>query len=173
MDLRPYIESLRHELTVAVEAGGDQAQAVAGRLLGSLESAVRLTLLNVLSNAADEITRSMAPGSVELRLSGVDPRFVVTPAPLEQSYEMEPGVENLPAPAVPIIDDSGGTARINLRLPDQLKARAEDAAAMEGLSVNAWLVRAVAAALESANGGAVHVTRRLSPRGDRHTGWAR
>ena len=39
------------------------------------------------------------------------------------------------------------TARINLRLPEQLKARVEEAAGRERLSVNAWLVRAAAAAL--------------------------
>ena len=41
-------------------------------------------------------------------------------------------------------------ARVNLRMPDQLKARAEQAAANERLSLNAWLVKAVAAALERA-----------------------
>ena len=39
-------------------------------------------------------------------------------------------------------------ARINLRMPDHLKSRIDRAAAGQGLSVNAWLVRAAAAALE-------------------------
>ena len=37
--------------------------------------------------------------------------------------------------------------RINLRLPGNLKALIEDAAAAGGLSVNAWIVRAAAAGL--------------------------
>jgi hypothetical protein len=147
MDLRPYLESLRYELVVAAEAGGDEARELAERLTSTLTSATRLALLNALSDAADEITRDLAPGSVEVRLRGVDPTFVVTPPPSEQYWE--DGAT--PAPVVPPVaphDDSGGTSRINVRLPDQLKQRVEEAAGREGLSVNAWLVRAAAAALE-------------------------
>ena len=77
MDLTPYVENLRRELAVAAEAGGDEARALAERLTAPLESAVRLTLLDALSAAADEITRELAPGSVELRLRGGEPEFVV------------------------------------------------------------------------------------------------
>ena len=35
-----------------------------------------------------------------------------------------------------------------MRLPDALKARAAEAAAAEGVSLNTWLVRTVAAAVE-------------------------
>jgi hypothetical protein len=41
------------------------------------------------------------------------------------------------------------SARISLRLPDSLKASVEKAAEREGISVNAWLVRAIARATES------------------------
>ena len=73
------------------------------------------------------------------------------------------------APAAPtrIEAEDGGTARINVRLPDALKARAEAAAGREGLSLNAWLVRAATAAVESED-------RRPRPRGSQHyTGWVR
>jgi len=43
--------------------------------------------------------------------------------------------------------EDGSVARISLRLPDALKTRAERAAAAEGLSLNAWLIRAVATGL--------------------------
>src|SRR6187200_2703074 len=103
MDLNPYVENLRHELAVAAEAGGDEARALAERLTAPLESAVRLTLLDALSAAADEITRELAPGSVELRLRSGEPEFVVTPSPADEAPEQAPDV---PPPA-----DEAATAR--------------------------------------------------------------
>ena len=77
MDLAPFVDHLRAELAVAAEAGGDESRALAERLTAPLESAIRLTLLNALSAAADEITQELAPGSVDVRLRGLDPDFVV------------------------------------------------------------------------------------------------
>ena len=141
MDLTPYVENLRHDLAVAADAGGDEARALAERLAAPLESSVRLMLLDALSAAADDITRELAPGSVELRLRSGEPDFVVTPAPVDEPEEPAPDA------ALPPDGDEGATARINLRLPEQLKAGVEQAAARERLSVNAWLVRAAAAGL--------------------------
>src|SRR4051812_13842065 len=116
MDLTPYAENLRRELAVAAEAGGEEARTLAERLAAPLDSAVRLMLLDALSAAAGEITRELAPGSVELRLRAGEPDFAVTmPAPVE------PGDEPVPAPP-PAEGDESATARINLRLPEQLKA---------------------------------------------------
>ena len=70
MDLGVYVENLRRELAVAADAGGDEARALAERLVAPLESSIRLTLLEALSAAADEITRDLAPGSVQVRLRG-------------------------------------------------------------------------------------------------------
>lgn len=160
MDLTPYVEKVRHELAIAADAGGADARQLAERLSAPLESAIRLTLLEALSAAADEITRELAPGSAELRLRGGEPEFVVT---TPDEPEDEPAV----APALDT--DDGATARINLRLPEQLKAAAEQAAARERMSVNAWLVRAVATTL-------AHDARPPRPRGVRagesFTGWA-
>src|SRR6478672_4282876 len=141
MDLTPYVENLRHELAVAADAGGDDARALAGRLTAPLESAVRLMLLDALSAAADEITRELAPGSVELRLRAGEPEFAVTPAPADAPDEPAPDA------SPPLEGDEGATARINLRLPEQLKAGVEQAASRERLSVNAWLVRVAAGAV--------------------------
>ncbi|WP_329338409.1 toxin-antitoxin system HicB family antitoxin [Streptomyces sp. NBC_00663] len=174
MDLTPYVDTLRRELAVAAEAGGDEARELAERLTAPLESATRLTMLNVLSAAMDEITRELAPGSVDVRLRGLDPDFVVTPPP---TYADSPAVEPFPTSAptptpapVPADGDEGGTARINLRLPAPLKARAEEAANREGLSVNAWLVRAVSAAVD---GGAQPRTAQKTRTGQNFTGWVR
>ena len=166
MDLTQYVENLRHELAVAADAGGEDARELAERLTAPLESAVRLMLLDALSAAADEITRELAPGAVELRLRSGEPEFVVTPAPSDEA--IEPALD-VAAPAPPE-GDEGATARINLRLPEQLKAGIEQAAGRERLSVNTWLVRAAAAAVASDD-------RRPRPRGGRigqgYTGWVR
>lgn len=146
MDLMPYVENLRHELAVAAATGGEEAGALAERLAAPLESAARLTLLNALSAAMDEVTSELAPGSVDVRLRGNDPEFVVTPPPFAPSEVRKPAPVPVPAP-LPADGDESATARVNFRLPAHLKARAEEAAGQEGLSVNAWLVRAVATAL--------------------------
>ncbi|MFD0315847.1 toxin-antitoxin system HicB family antitoxin [Streptomyces flavalbus] len=172
MDLTPYVDTLRRELAVAAEAGGEDARELAERLTAPLESATRLTLLNVLSAAMDEITRELAPGSVDVRLRGLDPDFVVTPPPAGASPVEAPvaPVEPFRTPPPPE-GDEGGTARVNLRLPAHLKARAEEAASREGLSVNAWLVRAVSAAVDG--GGQPRTTEKTRTIGQSFTGWVR
>lgn len=177
MDLTPYVERLRRELAVAAEAGGEEARALAERLTAPLESAVRLTLLEALSAATAEITRDLAPGSLHLRLSGRDPDFVVMLPPADLSMPEES------VPATPMDEaalpagDKGGTSRINLRLPDDVKVRVEEAAGRERISVNAWLVRAAAAALQPGRGAGpaagARTGHRGSSRGQSFTGWAR
>jgi hypothetical protein len=178
MDITRYVDLLQRELAVAAEAGGDEARALADRLTAPLESAIRLALLEALSDAAAEITRDLAPGSVHLRLRGRDPDFVVSSAPTGQVLEDAAPVvfaappDDTAAPG----GDKGGSSRINLRLPDDLKARVEEAAGRERLSVNGWLVRAAAAALESGPGpghGPGDAGHRGSSGGQRFTGWAR
>jgi hypothetical protein len=189
MDLTPYVDVLRRDLAAAAGAGGDEARALAERLAAPLESATRLVLLDALSEAAGEITRELAPGSVDVRLRGRDPEFVVTapPADTPAAEAPEPGrvrsaiagaIEvtmgvRPPASEAPSDADEGGTSRITLRLPDHLKARVDDAAARSGLSVNAWLVRAVAAALDPGDPGRGPDPVRGAQLGRRYTGWAR
>jgi len=177
MNLGSYVDTLRHELAVAAEAGGADARALAERLTAPLESTARLVLLEALSAAADEITRDLAPGSVDVRLRGRDPSFVVTRPPTDEPFDDRaddramPG-DTVPAPPVPAEADEGGTSRINLRLPDSLKIRIDEAAGRERLSLNAWLVRAAAAALEPDD--RERRSGRRSPRGgQRYTGWVR
>jgi hypothetical protein len=170
MDLTPYVSKLNADLAVAAEAGGEDARALAERLIAPLDSAVRLTLLEALSAAADEITRDLAPGSVELRLRGREPSFIVTPPPADDSF----GGSAPPAPAAlpTVVDaDDSAMARINVRLPEQLKARIEEAAAREKISVNIWLVRAAAAALDSTS--AHQPASRPRVGGQQFTGWVR
>jgi hypothetical protein len=145
MDLTTYVNNLGREFAALAEAGGEDARALVERLTGPLESAIRMTLLEALSAAADEITRDLAPGSVEIRLRGRDPNFVVTPPAGEASA---PAAGDAAEVAEPLLGEDGPAARINVRMPEQLKAAIEEAAAREGRSVNAWLARAAATALQ-------------------------
>jgi hypothetical protein len=184
MDLTSYVDALHRELVVAAEAGGDEARALAERLVAPLESATRLQLLEALSAAADEITSEMAPGSVEVRLRGRNPELVVVAPPSggpdDRGHDRggdpagDPGA-GVPLPPPPSGDQpegDEGTSRLTLRLPSHLKPRIDDAANRAGLSANAWLVRVVSAALQpddrsrSTRGGG-------TPFGGRHTGWVR
>jgi hypothetical protein len=171
MELTKHVHALREQLAVAAEAGGDEARALAARLTASLDAAVRLTLLEALTAAAEEITRELAPGSVELRLRGEGPEFVVTPPPAASGAAGD-GDDEPPPPADEAYAGEGNDARINLRLPEQLKARVEQAAERSGLSVNAWLVRAVAAVVERGGPGG-HRGRGFGGGGQRYSGWGR
>ncbi|MFB9685595.1 hypothetical protein [Amycolatopsis plumensis] len=161
MDLTPFVDSLRREFAVAAEAAGEDAVTLAERLASPLESAIRLTLLDALSAAADEITRDLAPGSVEVRLRRREAEFAVS---------LPTAPEPAPAEAPPPEADDGAVSRINLRLPDQLKQRIEEAASRDRLSINAWLVRAANTALGADASRPPH---RRSVFGEKYTGWVR
>ncbi len=142
MDLTDYVDALRRSLTTAAAAGTEQTRETA-RLLGdTIEPAVRLAVTDALSAMAAEITAAWDGGLVDIRLRGRDPEVVIVPAPDPEPAEPaeDPAGEG-------DVDDDGSMARISLRLPESVKSRAEAAAAAAGISLNAWLVRAVAAGL--------------------------
>ncbi|MFJ2742387.1 hypothetical protein ACIO3O_22300 [Streptomyces sp. NPDC087440] len=167
MDLTPYVETLRRELAVAAETGGAEARAMAEKLVAPLDAAARLTMLHVLSAAANEITRELAPGSVDVRMRGYDPDFVVTLPPADSGAPMSP---TTPYDSTAPGGDDGSTARVNLRLPAHLKTRTEEAAARSGLSLNAWLVRATAGALDAE--ARPRTAEKIPSMGNSFTGWA-
>jgi predicted HicB family RNase H-like nuclease len=140
MDLSPYLENLRRDLAAAAAPGGPEVTRAADLLAGSLEASVRLCLLEALSDATAEITAQLDSASVEVRLRGREADLVVAEAP------------QMAAPAAPppaAAADSGDLARVTLRLPEPLKEQVERAASADGVSVNAWLVRAITAALHA------------------------
>ncbi|MEJ7774402.1 MAG: hypothetical protein WKF72_06280 [Nocardioidaceae bacterium] len=143
MDLSPFADSLRRDLSQAAEAGGEDIRAAAERLALALDPAIRLTLLDVLSEAASEITNELDGTSVEVRLKGRQPVFVVTGhEPL--GHPEPPRAPEPPRPPEPAeeFDGEDPVARITLRLPESLKVRAEELAATRGQSLNTWLVNA-------------------------------
>jgi predicted transcriptional regulator len=162
MELGQYVNDLQRQLVDAAENGTDESRVAAERLVAGLDAAVRLVLLDVLSAAAGEITRDLAPGAVDVRLRGREVEFVVT------SPSAESESEERTAASVDL--DDASTSRTTLRLPDAIKARVDEAAAADGLSVNSWLVRAIAGALQPKQRRTAQRTLRT---GDNFAGWAR
>lgn len=136
MDLSPYLDSLRRDLAATAAPAGPDVSRAADLLAGSLDASVRLCLLEALSDAAAEITAKLGTTAVEVRLRGREADLVVTDVT---------GADTGAPP--PPVSESADVARITLRLPESLKEAVEAAASAESISVNAWLVRAIAAAV--------------------------
>ena len=155
MDITPYVERLRHDLTQASAAGDDRVRDAAERLALALDPSMRLALMEALSQAAAEITSEMRSGSVDVRLTGRELEFVVEhPAPAaaaSPSPTQSPGTDE--------DEDDGATARITLRLPESVKTRAEELAAKTGSSLNTWIVNVLRSATRE---GAINIDIDLS-----------
>jgi hypothetical protein len=143
MELSQYVEGLRRDLSTLTRFAPDEVVRLAEQLAEALDSSVRLTLLEVLTAAAAEITDRLDSAVIDVRLSGGEPQFVV------MTYERQQPPAPDPSPAA-----EEGTARVTLRLPEALKARVEASAGAAGVSVNTWLVQATARAVEQPGAGA-------------------
>ena len=137
MDITPYVESLRRDLLAAAEAAGPDIRQATERLAFALDPSARLALMEAISQAAAEITAELPAGSVEVMLSGRDLEFGVHLPTTATGPATEPDAEE---------SDEGNLARITLRIPEAVKARAEEYAAKAGSSLNTWLVNVVRAA---------------------------
>src|SRR5947208_7179024 len=145
MNLTIVLEGIQEDLRGLSELGDERSAQVARRIGEALGSSLRLKLFDLRSQAAVELSSKLPSGHIEVRLAGQEPELVFV--------DSSPG-------------EGAGTAgedlsaRISLRLPESLKTAVEAAAAREGVSTNAWLVRAIARATESRP---VHVSgKRLS-----------
>jgi hypothetical protein len=131
MQIDGYVQALREDLA-RIAAVGDESTARAAELLAvALESALGRRLLEALGEAALELNGQLDEGRIEVRFAGSDPELVYVPD------EEAPAAE---------ASDEAFTARITLRLPEGLKARLEAAASTQGVSLNTWLVHALARA---------------------------
>src|SRR5262245_36785565 len=115
MDITPYVERLREHLAASATAGDEQLRSSADRLAHALDPSMRLALMEALSQAAAEITSEMRTGSVDVRLNGRDLEFVV------HDETVAPAAPAADAPAPDEDDEDGATARITLRLPENIK----------------------------------------------------
>jgi hypothetical protein len=134
MQLGRIVEALTADLAAVAELGDEQAAQAGRRIAFSLRASLGLRLLDALGEAARELSDQVPNGRIEVRLVGQDPELVFV---ADQPEEPVPHVGG----------EEGLTARISLRLPETLKRGVEQAAEREGLSVNAWLVRAISAAV--------------------------
>ncbi|PXY33107.1 toxin-antitoxin system HicB family antitoxin [Prauserella endophytica] len=147
MDLTPYLDRLREDLSTAASAGDEQTQRAAAVLAAALEPAARLTLMNALADLAAEVTANLPDQVVEVRLDGRDVRVVVTGTAPESPRG--PGTPPPPpAPPTPPSADTGDISRMTLRLFEQIKSQAEQAAAAQGVSLNTFVSQAVQGALQ-------------------------
>ena len=160
MDITPYVESLRQDLAAAAEAGGAEARAAAERLALALDPAVRLALMDALSQAAAEITSELPQGSVDVRLRGREPEFVVDVPTVAMPVAPTPPTPPTPPSAEDADEAEDAMARITLRIPESVKYKAEELAAKGGHSLNSWIVNVVRAATRDR--GAVNVDIDLS-----------
>ncbi len=142
MDLTPYIESLREDLATTASAGDEQTRRSAAVLSAALEPALRLAIMNALSDLAAEVTAALDDHIVEVRLDGRDVQVVVT----------HTGTHAEPEPDLPPMGGGGGDSaenisRMTVRMFEQIKSQAEQAAAAQGVSLNTFVSQAVQGAL--------------------------
>ena len=135
MQLTPHVTAIQGDLASAAALGDEATAEAARRLADALGSSLQLRLLELLGEAALDVTAQLPSGHVEVRLSGREPQLVVV-------FEPESSTE----PPTAAGDDA--SARITLRLPEALKAAVEAAADREQISTNTWIVRTLGRALE-------------------------
>jgi hypothetical protein len=141
MDLTPYIESLREDLATTASAGDEQTRRAAAVLSAALEPAIRLAIMNALSDLSAEVTAALDDHIVEVRLAGRDVQVVVTHT---GSRPSDPEPDQMP----PMSGDSAeNISRMTVRMFEQIKNQAEQAAAAQGVSLNTFVSQAVQGAL--------------------------
>lgn len=148
MDISQYVTRLREDLASAAAAGDEQTQRTAALLGAAVEPAARLAMMNALADLAAEVTAALGDRTVDVRLDGRDVRVVVspdtTPAPEPEPRQAFRGFGGA---------DAGDISRITLRLVEQIKSQAEQAAATQGVSLNSWVAQAVQGALHGQDRG--------------------
>jgi HicB-like protein involved in pilus formation len=172
MDLSKYVTQLREDLASAAAAGDEQTRNTAALLGSAIEPAARLALMTALSDLAAEVTSALEDREVGVRLDGRDVRVTVTPDhAADPTPEEEPPHRGFPGFPGGFGGfgggaDSGDISRITLRLVEQIKSQAEQAAAARGQSLNSWVAQAVQDALSGND-----PRKRGSNRKDRRDGW--
>jgi len=155
MNLSTYVTQLREDLASAAAAGVEQTQRTGALLGAAIEPAARLALMNALADLAAEVTAALGDRVVEVRLDGRDVRVAVSDP--DKSAD-EPERESTDSPFAGfgqrgfagfagLGGEAGDISRVTLRLVEQIKNQAEQAAASQGISLNSWVAQAVQGAL--------------------------
>lgn len=143
MDISPHVDAVRADLVTLADAANPDGREFVERLARALEPSLRMAVLGALTDAAAEITNQVPSGSVEVRLRGREPEFIVDVPPPPAAPLEGPN----PDPGLPDEDEEpGNVVRITLRLPEAIKASADELASRSGRSLNAWIVGALRAA---------------------------
>jgi hypothetical protein len=129
MQTTPYIDALLADLEAMASLGDEAVADAARRLSQTLRASAGLRLLDLLGEAALEVSSQLPSGHVEVRLAGQEPSLVY--------------IDEEPAEPAPAAAEDAASARITLRLSEALKISVEAAAAREGVSVNTWIVRSL------------------------------
>lgn len=170
MDLTPYLENLRRDLLQAAALGDDSVRQTANALAGALDASARLTLMNAFADLADEINTQLDGAVVDVRLDGKDVRIHVEhldtddePAagPFSGRMSKEPGADDADGRggfdtsdwAQAMKEASRDLSRTTVRLFNDLKTQAENAAAQQGVSLNTYISRAVHDSVRGAKQG--------------------
>ncbi|MHA6793340.1 toxin-antitoxin system HicB family antitoxin [Pseudonocardia bannensis] len=153
MDVSQYVARLREDLSSAAAAGDEQTRRTAALLGAAIEPAARLAIMNALADLAAEVTAALGDRVVEVRLDGRDVRVAVSPDASAEHEAPEPQPTFTPPTGGP---DAGDISRITLRLVEQIKSQAEQAAAAQGVSLNSWVAQAVQGALSGKQGKRGH-----------------
>jgi hypothetical protein len=130
VQLDSHIQAIQQDLAAAAGLGDEATAQAAQRLIDALGSTLHLRLLDLLGEATLEISGQLGSGRIEVRLAGREPELVVVADESQDAVQVAPGEEF--------------SGRITLRLPESLKNAIEVAAAEDGISTNAWLVRTLA-----------------------------
>ena len=144
MDISRYVTQLREDLASAAAAGDEQTRRTAAALGAAIEPAARLAVMNALADLAAEVTAALGDRTVDVRLDGRDVRVAVSDDTSTAPPEPPRGFGGA---------DAGDISRITLRLVEQIKSQAEQAASAQGVSLNSWVAQAVQGALSGARHG--------------------
>ena len=138
------VENLGADVMSVAELGDEMVAEVAERIAAVVARAAPSRILDLLSEAAAELSHEIPDGHVEIRVSGDD---------VELAY--------VPLQSAPPEGDGDASARITQRLSDSLKSRIEQAATQQAVSVNTWVVRALERAATATAGRSSWNTRRM------------
>lgn len=137
MNLDDHVSRLHDDLVAAAALGDDRTRATAEALAGAARTSARLMLLTALSDLAAEVSEALGDRTVQVALDGPDAVVTVRPNDAAGAAPRDPGFDDL----------TGDITRVTLRLVEQVKDRAEAAAAQSGQSLNSWVGQAVQGAL--------------------------
>ena len=159
MDLNPYIRNLREDLLAAAALGDEETRRAAALLGAAIEPAGRLAIMNALSDLAAEVTAALDRTVVEVKLDGRDVRVSVSEKAGPFADDVDDAVTgdgrfgaHLHADELRrAMQEAGGElSRTTVRLFNDLKTQAEQAASEQGVSLNTYISRAVSDSVRTA-----------------------